>query len=95
MKRGRASSERLSSRSSTDLALVVGNLGVGGDVRGIDDGGVESSLHRVVEEDAVEDGARVLGDAEGDVADAEDGQHAGQLGLDAADALQRLQRAVA
>ena len=41
------------------------------------------------------DGARVRRHAEGDVADAQDGQHAGQLGLDAADALQRLQRAVA
>ena len=74
------------------LALLVGDLRVGGDVVRVDHRQVEPGLDAVVQEDRVEDGAGRGRDAEGDVGDAERGLDAGQLGLDPADALDRLDR---
>jgi hypothetical protein len=53
---------------------------------------VEAGLDAVVEEDRVEDGPGPWRDAEGDVGDAEGRLHAGKLGLDLADPLDRLHR---
>ncbi len=64
------------------------------DVLRVHDGEVEPRLDRVVEEDRVHDLARRLGEAEGDVRDAEGREHARVLRLDAADPLERLDGAV-
>ena len=74
------------------LALLLGDLAVGGDVVRVDHRQVEPGLDAVVEEDRVEDRARPRRDAEGDVGDAERGLDAGDLRLDPADALDRLHR---
>ena len=74
------------------LPLLVGDLRVRGDVVGVDHRQVEAGLDAVVEEDRVEDGAGRRRDAEGDVGDAERGLDAGDLGLDPADPLDRLDR---
>ena len=74
------------------LALLVGDLRVGRDVVRVDHRQVEAGLDAVVEEDRVEDGARPRADPEGDVGDAERGLHLGDLGLQPADALDRLDR---
>ena len=53
------------------LALLVGDLAVGGDVVGVDHRQVEPGLDAVMQEDRVEHGARPRRDAEGDVGDPE------------------------
>ena len=68
---------------------------VGAQVLGVDDGEVQAGLHGVEQEDRVDDLAGVLGEAEAHVGDAQGGEHAGVLGLDAPDALQGLHRALA
>src|SRR5690606_7562626 len=65
-----------------ELALLGGDLRVGGDVRGVDDRQVEPRLDGVVHEDGVQYRAGVLGQPEGDVGDAEHGEDAGEFGLD-------------
>ena len=65
-----------------ELALVVVDLAVGRDVVRVDHREVQPGLDAVVQEDGVQHRARGQADAEGDVGDAERGQHAGQLGLD-------------
>ena len=75
-----------------ELALLLGDLRVGGDVVGVDHRQVEAGLDAVMQEHAVEGPARRQSDAEADVGDAERGLHAGDLGLDAADPLDRLDR---
>ncbi|MNY16118.1 hypothetical protein D3C86_1493660 [compost metagenome] len=72
-----------------ELALLGGDLGDGRDMAGVDDGQVQAGLHAVVEEDRVQDGPGMGSQAERDVADAQDGQDAGKLALDRADALDR------
>src|SRR5262249_54302242 len=78
-----------------ELALPLWDLGVGSDVCRIDYRRVQPRLHRMVKEDAIERGAGVGRDAKGDVAYTQDGQYARQRRLDAADALQCLEGAVA
>ena len=56
----------------------------------MDDGGVEAGLHALVEEHRVEDVADGRLQTEAHVGHAEHGGHAGQLRLDAADGLHRL-----
>ena len=73
-----------------ELALGLGDLGVRGDVVGVDHRQVEPGLDAVVQEHAVEHRAGRQADAEADVADAERGLDAGQLALDQPDALDRL-----
>ena len=51
----------------------------------IDDGEVQAGLHCVEKEDRIEDLPRIRIDPERQVAHPEDGQHAGQAGLDQAD----------
>ena len=63
-------------------------------MRRINDGHVEAGLHRVPQEDAVEDAARARSHAETDVADAQRSQHAGDALLDEAQALDGLDGAV-
>ena len=75
-----------------ERALVLGDLAVRRDVVRVDHRQVEPRVHAVVQEDRVEDRARARRDAEADVRDAERGLDAGDLGLDAADALDRLDR---
>ena len=53
----------------------------GEDLRGVDDGGVETGLGRLVQKDAVEHLARGRVESEGDVGESEDRAHARQLGL--------------
>src|ERR1700722_17154434 len=53
---------------------------------------VQARLDAVVQEDRVEYGTRAWGHAEGDVGDAKRSLHTGDLGLDAPDALDRLDR---
>ena len=92
MKRSSASSRRLKTRSSVSSRSSSEISRVGRDVVRVDHRQVEPGLDAVVQEDRVEDGARPRRDAEGDVGDAERGLHAGDLGLDPADALDRLDR---
>ena len=75
-----------------ERALGLVDLRVRGDVVRVDHREVEAGLDAVVQEDGVEDAARGQADAERDVRDAERREHAGQLLLDQADALDRLDR---
>ena len=76
-----------------ELALVLGDLAVRGDVVRVDHRQVEPGLDAVVQEHAVEHAAGGQADAEADVRDAERGLDAGDLRLDQADPLDRLDRA--
>ena len=87
-----ASSRAVEDEVVGQLALLVGDLRVGRDVVRVDHRQVEPGLDAVVEEDRVEDGARARADPEGDVGDAERGLHLGDLRLQPADALDRLDR---
>ena len=73
-----------------EAALLVADLAVRRDVVRVDHREVQPGLDAVVQEDGVQDRARGRRDAEAHVRDAERGLHAGDLGLDAADALDRL-----
>src|SRR3954447_370741 len=75
-----------------ELALLGGDLAVGRDVVRVDHRQVQPGLDAVVQEDGVEDGAGAGGGAERDVRDAQRGPDARQRLLDAADALDRLDR---
>ena len=75
-----------------ERALLLADLRVRRDVVRVDHREVQAGLDAVVQEDGVQDRARGQADAERDVGDAERGEHAGQLGLDQADALDRLDR---
>ena len=55
----------------------------------MDDGGVETRRHALVQEHAVEHVAGRGAEAEADVAQSEGGERAGQFGLDATDGLDR------
>ncbi len=72
------------------LALVLGDLRVWGDVVRVDHRQVEPGLDAVMQEDRVQDRAGGGRDAEGDVRDAQAGLDARDLLLDPADALDRL-----
>ena len=74
----------------SQFALFGGDVGVGGDGSRVDDGHVQTGLHAVIEHDAVDGGAGRRGEAKGDVGHAQRGEHAGQSGLDDADALDGL-----
>ena len=76
-----------------ELPLRRVDLRVGAEVLRVHDGEVEAGLHRVEEEDRVHHLARRLGEPEAHVGDAQRGEDAGVLGLDAPDALQRLEGA--
>ena len=73
-----------------DVALLVGDPVEREDLRGVDDGRVQAGLHALVQEDRVEDVAGGRLQAERHVGEAEHGVGAGDLGLDAADGLHRL-----
>jgi hypothetical protein len=73
-----------------ERALLLVDLAVGRDVVRVDHREVQAGLDAVVQEDRVQHRAGGHADAEGDVGDAERGLHAGQLGLDQPDALDRL-----
>ena len=75
-----------------ELALELGNLGVGRDVVRVDHREVEAGVDAVVQEHAVDRRSRRDADAEADVRDAERGLDAGDLGLDPANPLDRLDR---
>jgi len=64
------------SSSGGQLALLGVYFGVWGDVRWIDDGGIETDFDGMIQEDAVEDRPCMWFQAERDVADAENGQYA-------------------
>ena len=70
--------------------LLLGDLVEGHDAGRVDDGRVEPGLDALVEVDRVEDVAGGRREPEGHVRQAEDGGHAGQLGLDELDALDGL-----
>ncbi len=70
------------------------DLAVGNDVRRVDDGRVQTCLHAVMQEHAVEDGAHVRREPERHVGHAEHREHTRQLAFDGADALDGLVRGV-
>ncbi len=70
------------------------DLPIRDDMRRVDDRGVESRLDTVVEEDAVEYRPRVRRQSERHVGHTEHREHAGQLALDGANALDGLPRRV-
>ena len=74
------------------VALFVGDLVERNDLPGVDDGGVETGLHALVEEHAVEHMARRRRQAERDVGHAECGEAPRDLGLDALDRVHRVHR---
>src|SRR5690606_29200477 len=74
---------------SSDLLLRV-DLGERLDLGGVNDGGVQSGLDRLVQEHRVERLAGRWVEAEGDVGDTEDRASPGDLRLDPADRLQCL-----
>ena len=55
----------------------------------VDDSHIQASFDGMVEEDAIEYGACVRLQAERDIADAQNGQHAGKFGFDARDGIKR------
>ena len=67
------------------LTGYIGYACVGSRVCRIDDGEVQAGLHCVEKEDRIEDLPRIRIDPERQVAHPEDGQHAGQAGLDQSD----------
>jgi hypothetical protein len=73
-----------------ELALLLSDLAVRGDVVRVDHREVETRLHAVVEEHRVERRAADRRHAEAHVRDAKRGLHARDLRLDAADALDGL-----
>ena len=73
-----------------EAAVLPADLRVGHHFGGVDDRHVEPGLHAVEEEHRVQDRARLLREPERHVRDPEAREHAGQLALDAADALDRL-----
>lgn len=72
------------------LALLVGDLREGEDLRGVHDRRVEPGLDGLVQEHGVEDHPRSRVEAEGDVRDAERRVHPGVLRLERADRLDGL-----
>ncbi len=77
-------------RSRQTSSWRSGNLRQRHDPRRVDDGRVEPGLHALVQEHRVQDVAGGRREAERHVRQAEDGVDAGQLGLDAPDALDGL-----
>ena len=72
------------------LTLLVGQPVERDDLAGVDDRRVQSGLHRLVEEHAVQGVASGGVEPEADVGHSERGVRAGDLGLDAADRLDRV-----
>ena len=75
-----------------DRDLLGRDLGIGRDVRRVDDRRIQASLHRVVQKDRVEGSSRVRRDAEAQVRDTQRGEAAGDVLLHQANAFERLDR---
>ena len=73
-----------------EVPLLLGDVGVAGQLLGVDDGRVETRLGGVVEEDRVEHLTAGVGQAEADVRDAEDGLRIREQLLDGPHALDGL-----
>ena len=73
-----------------DFTGVLVDLRQGDDARRMDDGGVEAGFDELVEEHGVEDVARRGVEPERHVGQPHNGEHSGQLALDAAGALEGL-----
>ena len=72
------------------LALLIGDIGIRRDVRRVDNGHIQPGLHRVVQHHRVKHGPGMRGQSKRQIAHPQRGQHARQLALDQADALDRL-----
>ncbi len=70
-----------------DLALLSRHIGIGRNMRRIDDGRVQAGFDRVIQKDRVERAPRVRRNAKAEVRDAKRGEAAGNMLLDRANAL--------